>query len=190
MSSWSSYFQVEHKSGRVSQFAPVLQSGTGLGPDVWYLVREFDRQGNCIVYNYITFALRGADPERLLTSVSYTGTGSPGTNQCVVGADARSVEFAYTGDREDKRTTYRFGVASPMTARLAAISTKVGANYVRRDELSYAMRGATRRSLLQTVNLCAGGACGAEKLPPITFSYQQESRTFDMWNVQFNGQAL
>src|SRR5207245_2490163 len=65
MSSWSSYFQVEHKSGRVSQFAPVLQSGTGLGPDVWYLVREFDRQGNCIVYNYITFALRGADPERL-----------------------------------------------------------------------------------------------------------------------------
>ena len=50
-SSWSSSFTVEHKSGRISQYEPGDPLGSPNEPDVWYLVREFDRHGNCIAYN-------------------------------------------------------------------------------------------------------------------------------------------
>ena len=182
MTAWGAYLEVEHKSGRISQFEPQPTATSGV-PDVWRLVREFDRQGNCIAYNYIAYSYRGPFPEAVLSTVVYTGTRSG--NQCVTPTDARTIEFAYTGDREDKRTTYRFGVASPMTARLAAIQTKVGATPVRRYELGYKMSVATRRSLLQTVTVCGGGACGVEKLRPTTFAYQEDAPRFDLWHVQF-----
>src|SRR6266571_1112918 len=187
ISSWDSYFQVEHKSGRISYFLPVA-SGSSVPPDVWYLDSEFDHNGNCIKYNYARYATRGLDLEVVLASIVYTGSGS--ANVCTTGTDARAVEFQYTGDRGDKRTTYRFGVASPSTARLAAISTKVGAQYVRRYELAYKTSGATRRSLLQGVTLCAGAACGAEKLPSTTFRYQEDTPGFDFNQPSFAGQTL
>jgi len=193
MSSWNSYLLVEHKSGRVSRFEPLVSSGGSAPPDVWYLVRESDRQGNCVAYNYSVYSVRGSgsDPERVLTSILYTGTStSISGSDCSTGVDARSVEFAYTGDRSDKRTTYRFGVASPATVRLAAISTKVGGQYVRRYELSYTTSGATGRSLLQGVTLCAGASCGVEKLPSTTFNYQQDPPSFDFSQVSFAGQTL
>jgi len=63
MNQWLSYFQVEHKSGRVSQYKPASQPGSAPGPDVWYLVREFDRQGNCVAYNYRAVAARGSNQD-------------------------------------------------------------------------------------------------------------------------------
>jgi RHS repeat-associated protein len=192
-SSWGSYFLIEHKSGRVSRFEPWTTSIGNVPPDVWLLMRDSDRQGNCVGYNYTNYAFRGTggDPERVLTSISYTGTSaSMSASLCSTGTDARSVEFEYTSDREDKRTTYRFGVASPMTVRLAAIKTKVGGQYVRRYELNYKTSNATRRSLLQSVTLCAGATCGVEKLPSTTLTYQEDAPNFDFSQLQFNGQTL
>src|SRR5262249_14838635 len=123
------------------------------------------------------------DPETLLLSIVYTGQGAADQGHCSTGADARAVEFAYT-DRDDNRTTYSFGVAVPMTQRLAAILTRVGNQYVRRYELSYSASTATNRSLLTGVTLCAGATCGVEKLPTSTFTYQQDAPSFDFWQVQ------
>src|SRR5262249_6345661 len=39
MSQWTSYFEVEHKSGRISQFEPGASLGGGYPPDTWYSVR-------------------------------------------------------------------------------------------------------------------------------------------------------
>lgn len=77
-----------------------------------------------------------------------------------------------------------------MTARLAAISTKAGPQYVRRYELAYRLSASTRRSLLTSVTLCAGATCGVEKLPPTTFNYQEDAPSFDMWHMERNGQPL
>jgi Salmonella virulence plasmid 65kDa B protein/FG-GAP-like repeat len=188
--SWSSMFVVEHKSGHIAQYEPGPSPGSPFPPDVWYLVREFDRHNNCIVYNYATFASQGSDQDRELQSIVYTGTGDPSVRQCVTGADARTVEFSYTSDRGDKRTTFRFGVGSMMMARLAAISTKLGAGPIRRYELAYHPSAATQRSLLAGVTLCGGATCGVEKLPPITFSYQEDAPSSKMWHVQRAGQTL
>ncbi len=71
--------------------------------------------------------------QQALTSIAYTVAYSGVVSQgCATDSNARSIEFAYTTDREDKRTTYAYGVASILTRRLAAISTKVGSQYVRR----------------------------------------------------------
>jgi hypothetical protein len=186
-STWGSYFEVEHKSGRISQFETVPVSVGSGAPQVWRLAREFDRQENCIAYDYTAFVYRGAFPEAVLKTITYTGTRSG--NQCTTSAAARSVVFDYT-DRPDRRTTYRFGMGSPATARLAAISTKVGTQAVRRYELTYKISMATQRSLLQAVTLCAGGACGTEKLPLTSFTYQEDPPSFDFSQLQFNGQTL
>jgi RHS repeat-associated protein len=185
MSSWSSYFQVEHKSGRISKYVPLSPGTPYYAPDVWYLDSEWDRQNNCIKYNYSPFASRGNDREQALTSIAYTGIMSP---SCTTDSSARTIEFAYTSDREDKRTTYSYGVASITTVRLAAISTKVGSQYVRRYQLSYHLSAATRRSLLDSVTLCAqpggvGAPCGGEQFPPTTFQYQEDAPNFDMWHA-------
>jgi hypothetical protein len=145
MQSWSSYFQVEHKSGRISQFEPVPVAGAPYPPHVWYLVREFDQQHNCISYDYSNHASRGYDQDVELDSIAYTGIGLPAEHQCTL-TEARIVAFSYTSDRDDKRTTFRFGTASVMTTRLAAIMTTVGGSYVRRYELAYRPSAATGRS--------------------------------------------
>src|SRR5262249_33835578 len=131
-------------------------------------------------------ASRGYESELVLTSIAYTGVVS---NQvCVTDANARAIEFAYTGNRDDTRTTYAYGAASISSVRLLAISTKVGSTYVRRYQLGYHLSAATRRSLLDSVTLCAqpggvGGACGGAQFPPTTFQYQEDAPNFDMWHA-------
>ncbi len=194
-SAWTAYFEVAHKSGRRSQYEPGPQldnSPTAMPPDTWYLAREFDPQGNCIEYNYSIFASRGIDQDHELTSISYTGTPDAGSGRlCRTDSSSRSVEFSYTSDRPDKRTTNRYGLGSMMTARLAAISTKVGAAYVRRYELAYSTSPATNRSTLSSVQLCAGNSCaGVEKFPTTTFNYQADLTTFDAWHAKRDGVTL
>jgi Salmonella virulence plasmid 65kDa B protein len=128
MDSYGSFFRVEHKSGRVSHYAP-LSSG-GAVPDTWYLVREYDPHGNCVDYGYQAFSSRNDPPsvdqsglvqEWVLSAIQYTGTGVEQNGTCVLESVPRKVEFQYTRDREDKRITYSEGVPTEMTARLAAI---------------------------------------------------------------------
>jgi len=202
LGSWTSYFEVEHKSGRISQFEPGFSYGSSLPPDTWYLVREFDRHGNCILYNYSPHAYSSvrpsSDQNRDLDSISYTGTGSWGQRQCNVGPEGRQVRFIYE-NREDIRTTYQYGVGSVMSARLQSISTMVGSQRVRVYQFAYHSSRATRRSILEQVTLCIGATatvdgngahCGAEKLPSTLFTYQEDPPTFDRWHAEKDHQPL
>jgi RHS repeat-associated protein len=167
----------------VSHLVPQASSGqTTLVPDTWPVVRTFDRQGNCVVYDHSLFSGAAGGEEWVLSSIRYTGTASGdivgGTATCAVGTDARRVDFAYSGTREDRRTTYRTGQASPLTARLDAILTSAGGQPVRRYELAYRTSAATGRSLLASVRLCAGATCGPAQLPATIFNYQEDVATF------------
>jgi hypothetical protein len=73
-SAWTSYFEVEKKSGRIAQYEPGPASNRSLAPETWYLTREFDRQGNCIAYTYAAVAVRGVVQDVELTAITYTGT--------------------------------------------------------------------------------------------------------------------
>jgi RHS repeat-associated protein len=169
----SAYFDVEEKSGRVARYQPRSAAPSELSflPDTWYRTYEYDPRGNCIRYEYHD------DPEHALSRIVYTGTISGG--QCLTATDARSVEFAYTQDRPDRRTTFAFGIASMMVSRVSAIHTTVGGSAVRTYDLGYKTSTATNRSLLRAVTLCVGGDCGspdAKKLPSTTFVYSEEDQ--------------
>jgi len=171
-------FQIEHKSGRISQYDRV-------SPDTWAIAREYDRQGNCIAYTTSMQALVRNIPDYQPSSIKYTGRGDPASRQCSFGPDARAVTFTYDF-RPDNRTTYRYSIGTLMGVRLKAISTSVGAAYVRRYQLSYHASAATGRSLLESVTLCAqpGGAVAscenvAERFPPTNFQYQEDAPNFD-----------
>lgn len=170
----ASTFQVEHKSGRISQYDSV----GGFGAASWVLTREYDRQGNCIQYTYEAKASVGYAQELELTSIKYTGTGNPAFQQCSFGADARTVSFIFE-DRPDKKTSYRYGFGTMMVVRLKAISTSVGSQSIRRYELAYKQSAATGRSLLQSIKICAGGSCGSDQLAPTTFIYEEGLARFD-----------
>ncbi len=82
-----------------------------------------------------------------------------------------------------------------MAVRLAAISTAVGTQYVRRYELAYKPSAATRRSLLTGVTLCAApadpsGSCGVEALRATSFQYQEDPPSFDVSRPTLNRQTL
>ena len=181
MNAWQSFFTVEHKSGRVGVYETRPYTGSGHPPDTWYLMREYDRQGNCIQYNYGDAGAVGPDRERVLTSIVYTGTmsslSSLAGGQCLPGSDSRAVEFR-TENREDKRITYSYGVASISTVRLSRILTRVGSTFSRVYDLRYTPSAATRRSLLTAVALCepdlsdpANPSCGARSIAPTNFAY-------------------
>src|SRR5205823_10378985 len=132
----------------------------------------------------------GSTFEYVLSSITYTGTASPAGTACNQdNTQARSVRFNYTFDRPDMRTTYHYGVATPMTARLSSITTAVPAlsvsvvppravsdgTTVAVYNLSYVPSNATRRSLLHSVQLCATAACASDlSLPPTYFNYQND----------------
>src|SRR5262249_10456811 len=140
-------------------------------------------------------ASRGSDQEREIQSITYTGSMNSDQTLCLTGPDARSVEFSYVPNREDKRTTYRYGVASMLMQRLAVISTKVGAQYVRQYGVNYHTSVATRRSLLDSVAVCAGTTCSDEDwrrggtIPATTFTYQEDPPSYDMWHVVRPGET-
>jgi hypothetical protein len=183
---YNSYFKVEHKSGRISHYEALATASPEA--DSWSLTREYDPQGNCLVHSYQGFSLddTGHAQEWVPSSIQYTGTGSEPDRTCDFSSDARRVDFQYTADRPDRRTTYVYGVPSGLTARLAAIVTYApdapvapsGVRAVRRYDLAYRLSAATWRSLLDHVTLCAGETCGAAKLPPTTFSYREGPPVF------------
>jgi RHS repeat-associated protein len=171
MSSWSSSFQVEHKSGRISRYEPVPAASSGpLPPSTWYRTLEYDRAGNCITYVWSSTA-RGLSEERVLTSIQYTGTMVSAL--CSQASALKAVNFEYTANRSDKKTTYQAGVGSMLTSRLAAITTTATGRAARRYELAYHESAATSRSLLSSITLCGGATCGAEKFAATSFTYQE-----------------
>ncbi len=179
MQQWTSWFEVEHKSGRISHYLP-LRKNVGLAPDTWVLARAFDRAGDCVAYEYARFGSARApasEEEWVLSSVKYTGW-SPNRETCDAGGDGRRVTFTYA-PRPDARRTYQAGAPTIASARLQAIVTHVGATPVRRYELSHRSSAATGRSLLTGVTVCpalgldGSQPCGADKLQATVFGYQE-----------------
>src|SRR5262249_9376321 len=192
----TSTFEVRHKSGRRSQYATVRSFPSSL-PQIWHLLREFDAQGNCMVYTYAPGPLRqyvGDSENVTLRSILYSGYGNADTATCTRDGSTRTVEFTYTEDRQDKRTTYLYGAASSLYYRLQSIATKVPSlsatvpprgvgsdgTTVRVYKLAYAVSNATRRSLLSSVQLCAEATCSSDvALPPTVFTYQDDAPRFE-----------
>jgi RHS repeat-associated protein len=197
---WGSLFEVQHKSGRVSIYRTQGQPRPGFAqfpnhdPDTWYLDSEYDPQGNCMSYQYTTGSWETTtmapygDAEVLLSGITYTGnwnTSLPVTSAtCTQEASTRSIQFSYS-PRADRRTTYRYGVASPMTMLLTSITTTVSAlstavparagsdgQTARIYNLNYSASNSTTRSLLRSIQLCADPTC-TQALPATTFSYRE-----------------
>ncbi len=190
----NSTFEVRHKSGRRSQYA-AIQNPSVTKPDTWYLVREFDPQGNCIQYTYVLGPWRQyvVESEVLLFLIQYSGYGSADAGVCTIDGNARKVQFTYSQDRPDKRTTYRYGVPTSVFFRLQSISTTVPAlstavpartstdgTTVRIYNLTYATSNATGRSLLHSVQLCTEATCSIDlALPPTVFAYSDDLPHFE-----------
>jgi RHS repeat-associated protein len=195
MSDPTSTFEVWHKSGRRSQYATV-RSFPSSRPQVWHLLREFDAQGNCMVYMYGNGPTRqyvGDSESVFLATILYSGYGNADTGNCGLDASARTVQFTYTDDRPDKRTTYLYGSATSLYFRLQSIATKVPSlstavpgrmgsdgTTVRVYKLAYAVSNATGRSLLHSVQLCAEATCSSDlALPPTVFTYRDDPPQFE-----------
>jgi RHS repeat-associated protein len=186
MGSSSSYFTVEQKSGRVSVYsAEPQEAGVSTPVAAWNLAVEYDQQDNCIQYSYMRLAGRGVAAQWELARILYTGAWQASTRQCAVGFPARQIWLDYA-DRPDRRVTYQAGTGKLQAKRLTTISTSVGAQSVRRYELDYVgstapardTSAATGRSLLRAVRVCAGAACGVERLPDSKFEYREQLGNF------------
>jgi hypothetical protein len=172
-----SYFQVEHKSGRISRFVVMQGSVSAPPPSTWYRVFEYDRAGNCIQYNWNS-TWRGQNQEVVPASIE---NGRMDGGSCLADA-TRSVWFEYTNDRLDKTTTYRAGAGTLMTSRLSAIVVYAWgpSTEAKRYELAYEASAGSSRSLLSSITVCAGTTCGAEKLASTTFTYRQSAPVSSM----------
>jgi RHS repeat-associated protein len=174
MNAPGSWFKVERKSGRIARYEAARKAFYDPRPATWLLAHERDQQGNCVAYAYAAFATAagGLDQETVLSSIVYTGTGTDAG--CQVDSSVSSVAFAYSAGREDRRTTYQAGAATMSTARLDSITTYALGVPVLRYGLAYKTSAATRRSLLASVQKCAGSGCQNGSLGPTTFSYQED----------------
>jgi hypothetical protein len=197
MGAAGSYFQVEHKSGHISQYEPA-PTHSGASADSYHLRREFDPQGNCVSYKYNAYTRFNGDVQWVLDTAVYTSTGSGTTCSDDTAADAslRSVHFTYDNPLALSnpnvlspvfRSTYGYSQPGQVTlVLLTGITTNVGSTPVRHYELDYGPSAATSRPLLSQVTVCAGAACGggAFQLPPTTFTYQQATTNFVPWHAQ------
>lgn len=167
----TSWFAVEQKSGVVSYYGAydnvnALERPSGAPASLaWWIRQSEDRQGNSIIYTYGT-----RQGQFDLLGISYTGTRStPGD---------RSVTFEYQS-RPDKSTRYLAGVLLRSTQRLAAITSKVQGQVVRRYELEYQLSAATSRSLLTQLTECTSNPCTPRtSLPATRFNYQHTPPAF------------
>jgi Salmonella virulence plasmid 65kDa B protein len=178
------YFQVEHKSGRISQYEPEYSHPSPAAS--YHLRRTFDAQGNCIAYKYTTKPRWNGDIESFLASIVYTGvvSGTSCPEDPSIDTSLRSVNFVYS-PKGQVRTTYSYHSPSVSSVLLTGVYTSSGMNEVRYYQLLYNGSLATNRPLLSSVQaICVGSQCSAAQLPPTTFTYQQSTTSFVPWHAQ------
>ncbi|MFC5569356.1 SpvB/TcaC N-terminal domain-containing protein [Lysobacter yangpyeongensis] len=188
ISSASTYFQVETKSGDIlyyggnstaSSTARVIPGGAS-APMNWMLERRLDRTGNMMRYAYTSYG----NGENLLSSVAYTGFNTSDGD--------RKVEFTYetrpaTGT--DQTSSYIAGGLLRQSQRLTRVTTKVGAQAVREYRLAYITSAASSRSLLASVTECAYVSTTASCRRPTVFTWQQRTPTFAFKPMSFEAGA-
>jgi RHS repeat-associated protein len=174
LTSATSYFKVERKSGEIAYYgntstaaspARVVPGGVSV-PLTWMIARVEDRVGNAMHYNYTGYG----DGETLVGSIQYTSFGAT--------LGDRMVAFSYE-DRpsgagsNDRSSSYLAGGLTRQTKRLTSVVTFVGSTPVRSYVLNYGLSTTTGRSLLQAVADCAFDGTNWACKPPSTFAWQQ-----------------
>jgi len=188
-------FKVETKDGRIIYYGggtasvavvvQAVQSGVNgkqpdasskLGAQSWAVARIEDRVGNYVKFEYRQDMARG---EHRPSVVRYGGRGTSGPNP-----PHAAVQFVYDDTRLDKWKRYLDETRIDLVSRLSGIVTYVGDNLdggisngaapagwneVRRYNLGYTASQNSGRSLLQSVEGCARGAC----LPKTVFEWGQ-----------------
>ena len=152
----------------------------------WSLYTIEDTAGNYIKYYYDNSS--GTNGKNRISRIVYTGN----TGQSLT--PYASVEFEYeTSNRPDLIKGYAFGGAFASEQRLkniviytdgnyGTIATPTLGKYVRHYHLSYTTSDVTSRSLLQSVQVFAGGtsysadgSTALEKLPETKFTYSESA---------------
>lgn len=162
------YFKVWTKDGRVLEFGPSPASASPVAAQIaragvagaWVLVRQTDRSGNRIDYEYITHA-----------SVEQCAplSGSPGLDWGVsrinygantpAGTPVRSsVRFQYAplACDGDQAEIFYNGLKRSIVARLDRVRTYEGETPVQVTKLEYSRPTLSRRSLLRSISTCTG----------------------------------
>ncbi|WP_444996035.1 FG-GAP-like repeat-containing protein [Aliikangiella sp. IMCC44359] len=166
-SSGSSWFKVEHKNGRVSEYGNSADSRHLNGGSVisrWAINRVYDRSTsqNNIIYHYANHSYG----EYVLTQIDYTGSGSA--------TGSRHVEFVYdTLPIEQQFSGYNAGHLIKQTQLLTQIKTSLDTqSRVREYRLTFDDNPVTRQKRLATVTECAYDATLTETcLQPTTFGW-------------------
>jgi RHS repeat-associated protein len=184
LTSATSYFKVERKSGEIAYYgntgtaaspARVVPGGVSV-PLTWMIARLEDRVGNTMHYFYTNYG----DGETLIESIWYTGT--------LAAMGDRRVAFNYedrpTGAAtNDRSSSYLAGGVTRQTKRLKSIISFVGGETTYRAHvLDYGtgVSATTGRSLLQSVADCAFDGASWICKPPTTFAWQQGPVTHSM----------
>ncbi|HRI71967.1 MAG TPA: SpvB/TcaC N-terminal domain-containing protein, partial [Polyangium sp.] len=129
-------------------------------PSQWLAEESRDARGNVIHYDWcLANDESGYTAEYALTSIRY--------------GDA-IVVFDYD-IREDVQTTYWRGMQMQESLQLATIEMQVDNTLVRRYEFAYEQSETTKRTLLQSVQACAGTECFA----PTRFHYGKSETGFE-----------
>ena len=167
-----SYFKVWTKSGEIMEYGntsnslinPPLANGS-TQPDAicWLLNKVTDTVGNYMTVTYFEDTSTGENyPER----IDYTGNAGL--------TPYNSVEFTYE-TRADVGTRYLAGLQMDSTKRLKNITSKEGANYVRKYNLTYTYGQATNRSVLDSIQECdLLNQC----ITPTNFNWAEGNNTF------------
>ena len=157
-----SWFEVRTKAGHVMQLggsadSQILAQGKAVVRS-WALNKLSDTKGN---YFTVTYTNDAANGQAYPIEVDYTGNSSAGL------VPYNKIQFVYEA-RPDVAPQYQAGSLIRTAVRLTDIRTFAGASLVGDYKLSYSLSGATRRSLLGSIQLCGGdGSC----LPTSTVSW-------------------
>jgi hypothetical protein len=152
-------WKVVGKDGSVLKFGETDESkeAGGAGTFSWYLTKALDTNGNNVGYEYVKDSGKA-----YLRRIVYTGNETAG----VTGKN--SVEFVLE-DRTDKISSYISGAKITTAKRLKEIQTKCDGQLVWHYAIEYAESADTDRSLVASVQQCAGdGACFSSQ----RFEYQ------------------
>lgn len=182
------YFVVWTKDGRILEFGPspatsspvVTQIARSNAAGAWVLVRQSDRSGNRIDYEYVTHA--SATPCAPLSGAPGLDWGVSRINygaNTTAGTPARSsvrFQYAQLACDGDQSEVFYNGLKRSIISRLDRIRTYEGETPVQVTKLEYSRPTLSRRSLLRSIATCAGDEIRCN--PATEFTYTNGSIEF------------
>ena len=170
------WFKVIQRDGAVAYYGQSddsrILAKNGQEVRVWALNKITDNNNNSIEFTYTTNPLGGTgDPsttdcdQYYLARIDYTSN-----QQAQVQAN-RSVRFSYE-KRPDITTRYIGGEPIITNARLCRIQTFVKETLVKNYTITYKQSPASKRSLLESIQVCSGSEGEIQCLPATEITWQ------------------